>query len=70
MAGRAVGAPFVGMVAACFAISELLGILHGGSLRQLLDLDLLCLDQLETVQSDGPRGNDRFPPQFTIAKTI
>jgi len=70
MAGKAVGAPFVGMVAACFAISEILRILHGGSLRQLIDLDLLCLDQLEAVQSDDPQGNDQFTPPFTTAKRI
>ena len=68
MAGKAVGAPFVGMVASCFAIGEILRILHGGSLQQLLDLDLLCLDQLEAVQSDGSQRNGSFTPQFTIAK--
>lgn len=70
MAGKAVGAPFVGMVASCFAISEILRILHGGTLRQLLDLDLLCLDQLEVVQSDSSQSNGRFTPQFTNAKVI
>ena len=70
MAGKAVGAPFVGMVASCFAISEILRILHGGASQQLLDLDLLCLDQLDAVQSDEPRLNGRFTPQFTTARVI
>ena len=68
MAGKAVGAPFVGMVAACFAISEILRILHGGSSHQLLDMDLLCLDQLDTVQFDESLPNGRFTPQFTTAR--
>jgi hypothetical protein len=40
LAGKAVGAPFVGAVAACLAISELLRLLHGGVVFELLDLDL------------------------------
>lgn len=40
LAGRAVGAPFVGSVAACLAISEVLRLLHGGAVSQLVDLDL------------------------------
>ena len=35
-----VGAPFVGAVAACLAISEVLRLLHGGPLHGLIDLDL------------------------------
>jgi hypothetical protein len=40
LAGEAVGAPFVGAVAACFAIAEVLRLLHGGPLHHLIDLDL------------------------------
>jgi len=40
LAGKAVGAPFVGAVAACFAIAEVLRLLHGGPLHHLIDLDL------------------------------
>jgi hypothetical protein len=40
LAGKAVGAPFVGAVAACFAIGEVLRLLHGGPLHHLIDLDL------------------------------
>ena len=44
LAGKAVGAPFVGAVAACFVISEVLRLLHGGPLHQLIDLDLQSPD--------------------------
>jgi hypothetical protein len=40
LAGKAVGAPFVGGVAACFVITEVLRLLHGGPLHHLIDLDL------------------------------
>jgi hypothetical protein len=40
LAGKAVGAPFVGAVAACLSISEVLRLLHGGTVHQVIDLDL------------------------------
>lgn len=40
LAGKAVGAPFVGAVAACLAVSEVLRLLHGGLVFELIDLDL------------------------------
>jgi hypothetical protein len=40
LAGKAVGAPFVGAVTACFVIAEVLRLLHGGPLHHLIDLDL------------------------------
>lgn len=45
LAGKAVGAPFVGTIAATLALSEVIRLLHGGSIHQLIDLDLLSLDQ-------------------------
>ncbi|HTA91572.1 MAG TPA: hypothetical protein VK745_18440 [Polyangiaceae bacterium] len=45
LAGKAVGAPFVGAVAACLAISEVLRLLHQGPLHQVCELDLEALDQ-------------------------
>ena len=44
LAGRAVGAPFVGAVAATLVLSEVLRLLHGGRVHQMIDLDLLGLD--------------------------
>jgi hypothetical protein len=44
LAGKAIGAPFVGAVAACFVIAEVLRLLHGGPLHHLIDLDLQSPD--------------------------
>jgi hypothetical protein len=44
LAGKAVGAPFVGAVAATLVLSEVLRLLHGGPLHRLLDLNLVNLD--------------------------
>lgn len=49
LAGKAVGAPFVGSVAACLVISEVLRLLHGGVLHELIDLDLRSLEHRLTV---------------------
>lgn len=38
LAGKAVGAPFVGAVAASLVIAEVLRLLHGGPLHQLIDV--------------------------------
>lgn len=43
LAGKAVGAPFVGAVAATLALSEVLRQLHGGPVYRLIDIDLLGL---------------------------
>jgi hypothetical protein len=40
LAGKAVGAPFVGAVAATLALSEVLRLLQGGAVHELIDLDL------------------------------
>jgi hypothetical protein len=40
LAGKAVGAPFVGAVAASLAVAELLRLLHGGTVYELIELDL------------------------------
>jgi hypothetical protein len=49
LAGKAVGAPFVGAIAACFVISEVLRLLHGGQLHHLIDLDLQSPDHRTVV---------------------
>ncbi len=49
LAGKAVGAPFVGAVAACLVIGELLRLLHGDRLNQLIDLDLQSVDHRTIV---------------------
>lgn len=49
LAGKAVGAPFVGATVAALVLSELLRILHGGSLNQLIDVDLLGMEHRTVV---------------------
>lgn len=43
LAGKAVGAPFVGAVAAGLVVSEVLRHLHDGVMHQLIDLDLAAV---------------------------
>jgi hypothetical protein len=66
LAGKAVGAPFVGSIAATLAVSEVLRLLHGGSVHQLVDVDLLSLDQRQTVRNPGDFS--AFNPGFVMAQ--
>lgn len=65
LAGKAVGAPFVGAVAACLALSEVLRLLHAGALHGLIDLDLLSPDR--RIVSPHPGDFSRFNPGFSMA---
>jgi hypothetical protein len=65
LAGKAVGAPFVGAVAACLAISEVLRLLHGGMLHQLIDLDLQSCEQRTLVRQT--QRFDTFNPGYVDA---
>lgn len=65
LAGKAVGAPFVGAVAATLALSEVLRLLHGGTIHRLIDLDLLSLDQ--RVASRHGDDFSGLNPGFTLA---
>jgi hypothetical protein len=49
LAGKAVGAPFVGAVAATLVVAEVLRLLHGGPCFQLIDIDLQCPEHREVV---------------------
>jgi hypothetical protein len=49
LAGKAVGAPFVGAVASCLALSEVLRLLHGGAIHQVIDLDLQSVEYRSAV---------------------
>lgn len=62
LAGKAVGAPFVGAVAASLALSEILRLLHGSGVHQVIDIDLLALEQ--RVTSPNPRDYSTFNPGF------
>ena len=49
LASRTVGVPFVGLIAACLAVSELLRRLNGGSALELVSGSAAALDDIETV---------------------
>lgn len=53
LAGKAVGAPFVGAVAATLVLSEVLRLLHGGQVNKLVDLDLQSPDQRSVLPHGG-----------------
>lgn len=54
LAGKGVGAPFVGAVAGCLVVSEILRLLHGGELHHVVDLDLQSLEHRSAVvRKDG-----------------
>ena len=65
LAGKAVGAPFVGSIAATLALSEVLRLLHGGAVYQLIDIDLLSLDQ--RLVSQHPNDFADLNPGFAMA---
>ncbi|EQD31005.1 UBA/ThiF-type NAD/FAD binding fold containing protein, partial [mine drainage metagenome] len=67
LAGKAVGAPFVGSIAAALALSEVLRLLHGGPVHQLIDIDLLSLEQRIAVRHAGDFGG--LNPGFVMAAT-
>jgi hypothetical protein len=54
LAGKAVGAPFVGAVASCLVLSEVLRLLHGGPLHQVVDIDLMGIDDRSVVPQRTP----------------
>jgi hypothetical protein len=57
LAGKGVGAPFVGAVAGCLVLSEVLRLLHGGSLHHVIDLDLQGVEHRSVVaRKDGLAG--------------
>jgi len=66
LAGKAVGAPFVGAAAAALALAEVLRLLHGGRLHQLIDLDLLSPDQ--RLASLHSRDFSHLNPGFALPR--
>ena len=65
LAGKAVGAPFVGAVAACLAIAEILRLLHGGPVHELIDVDLKAPEYRSTVLTSHDFGG--LNPGFVTA---
>ena len=66
LAGKAVGAPFVGTVAATLVLSQVLRLLHGASLYQLIDLNLLSVDHCSAVPN--PKSFQSLNPGYTTAQ--
>ena len=52
LAGKAVGAPFVGAVAATLALSEVLRLLAGSKLHRLIDMNLVDVSQFRTAPQE------------------
>jgi hypothetical protein len=65
LAGKAVGAPFVGAVAACLAVSEVLRLLHGAPVHQLIDVDLRSIDHRLAVPT--ARDFSSLNPGYVLA---
>ena len=65
LAGKAVGAPFVGAVAGALALSEILRFLHGGPVHRLIDLDLLAVEHRTVLENGNAFAN--LNPGFTRA---
>lgn len=67
LAGKAVGAPFVGAVAATLVLAEVLRLLHGGGLHRLVDMNLVDLAYFRAVPQ--LRDFSGFNPGFVSAGT-
>lgn len=65
LAGKAVGAAFVGAVAACLALAEVLRLLHGGPLHQLVELDLQSIEHRTVVLQTA--NFSRLNPGYVMA---
>jgi hypothetical protein len=65
LAGKAVGAPFVGAVAATLALSEVLRLLHGGAVHELIDLDLKSPEYRSAVLT--PNDFSTLNPGYVVA---
>jgi len=66
LAGKAVGAPFVGAVAASLALTEVLRLLHGAPVDQLIDLDLQSVDHRNIVRN--PCNFTRLNPGYVLVR--
>lgn len=54
LASRTVGVPFVGMIAACLAVSELLRRLNAGTPAEIISTSAAALDTVEMVTMQAP----------------
>lgn len=66
LAGKAVGAPFVGAVAATLVLSEVLRLLQGGNLHRLIDMNLKDASQSKVIPQK--RDFSALNPGFLYSK--
>jgi len=65
LAGKAVGAPFVGATAACLVVSEVLRVLNEGTATATIDLDLASVEHRTVIlRADGFKD---FNPGFVAS---
>lgn len=67
LAGKAVGAPFVGSVVAALAVSEVLRLLHGGLLNHMSEINLLSFGHRVALHHQGDFAG--FNPGFVLASS-
>jgi hypothetical protein len=65
LAGKAVGAPFVGAVAATLVVAELLRLLQGGPIHEFIDLDLKFPEYRTAVP--GQKDFSTLNPGYVVA---
>jgi hypothetical protein len=71
LAGKAVGAPFVGAAAATLVIAEVLRLLHRGTVHELIDLNLKAPEYrtVVTTRNDFSSLNPGFLPTRPSVRT-
>ena len=67
LAGKAVGAPFVGMTAAALCLGEVLRLLHGGVVYSVHDVDLRSVSSRMSVERKTELAT--FNPGFAAARS-
>jgi hypothetical protein len=66
LAGKGIGAPFVGAIASALALSEVLRLLHGGPLFQVVELDLQGIEHRAAIHH--PSNFEGFNPGYILAR--
>jgi hypothetical protein len=71
LASRTVGVPFVGVIAACLVIAELLRRLNGGSALELISGSVAALEDIETVSiQSGPYAFGHLAAELPFARQV
>ena len=70
LASRTVGVPFVGLIAAALAVSELLRRLHGGTALELASGSVAALQDVEAVSMAGRAIPGRLPWRLPLRQRM